>query len=144
MTPTTLAFTLATIFLWGLIPIFDKLALSHFTGSPLVGIAIRAAGVAVLAVPLAAVYGKGGNTLKAMSPAAIALFVASGVASLLLSQFTYYKLLQQANVSRVFPFLFSAAPIVTILIGVIALKEPMSLKQMAGAALVIGGGLLLL
>lgn len=144
MNPTTLALTAVTILLWGLIPIFDKLALSQFAASPLVGIAIRAAGVAVLAVPLAATFGKGGEAIKAMPPAAIALFVASGVSSLLLSQFTYYKLLQQANVSRVFPLLFSAAPLVTLVIGVVALKEPMTLKQVLGALLVVGGGLLLL
>lgn len=144
MNATTLTLTAITIFLWGLIPILDKLALSQFHASPLVGIAIRAAGVAVLAVPLAIGLGDGGKSIRAMPPAAIALFIASGVVSLLLSQFTYYKLLQQANVSRVFPFLFSAAPLVTLLIGVLFLKEPLSLKQAIGAALVIGGGLLLL
>ncbi|MFP5502053.1 MAG: EamA family transporter [Candidatus Sericytochromatia bacterium] len=144
MNASTLALTAITIFLWGLIPILDKLALSQFHASPLVGIAIRATAVAVLAVPLAIGLGEGSKSLREMPPAAIALFVASGVVSLLLSQFTYYKLLQQANVSRVFPFLFSAAPLVTILIGVLFLKEPLSLKQALGAALVIGGGLLLL
>lgn len=144
MNATTIGLTATTVVLWGLIPIIDKLALAQFAASPLVGIAIRAASVAVLAVPLAAAFGQGATSLRAMPPAAVALFVASGVVSLLLSQYTYYALLQQANVSRVFPFLFSAAPLVTILIGVLWLGETMSPRQVLGALLVIGGGLLLL
>lgn len=144
MSPTTLALTAVTIFLWGLIPILDKLALSQFHASPLIGIAIRATAVAVLAVPLALGMAEGAKSFKAMPPAAIALFVGSGVVSLLLAQYTYYTLLKQAEVSRVFPFLFCAAPLVTLVLGVVFLKEPMSLKQALGAVLVIGGGLLLL
>lgn len=144
MNPTTLTLTAVTVVLWGLIPIIDKLALSHFAASPLVGIAIRAAGVAVLAVPLAAAYGEGGKAIRAMPPAAIGLYLASGVVSLLLAQYAYYALLKQADVSRVFPFLFSAAPIVTMVLGVAVLGETLSAKQVIGALLVIGGGLLLL
>jgi uncharacterized membrane protein len=144
MSQSTVLLTLVTVVLWGLIPIFDKLALSHYSASPLVGITIRTVGVAVLALPLAAAFGKGLGDLKAMPPAAIALFVASGITSLLLSQYCYYALLQRADVSRVFPFLFSAAPVVTLLIGVFAMGETMTMKQILGVLLVVGGGLLLL
>lgn len=144
MSLPTYALTLVTIVLWGLIPIFDKLALTHFSASPLVGIAIRTVGVSVLAVPLAISVGKAGTSLKAMPPVAIALFLASGIVSLLLAQYSYYSLLQRSEVSRVFPFLFSAAPVVTMVIGVFGLGESLNLKQVLGACLVIGGGLLLL
>lgn len=144
MSIPTLSLTLLTIFLWGLIPILDKMALGHFSASPLVGIAIRAAGVAVLAVPLAAVMTDGISAARSMPPQAIALFLASGVVSLLLSQYTYYLLLKQAEVSKVFPFLFSAAPVVTLILGTVFLGESMSLKQITGVCLVIAGGVLLL
>jgi uncharacterized membrane protein len=144
MNLSTLALTLVTVVLWGLIPIFDKLALSQFSASPLVGIAIRSVGVAVLALPIAAAFGNGAAAVKAMPPLAIALFVASGITSLLLSQYSYYALLQRADVSKVFPFLFSAAPVVTLLIGVFAMGETMTMKQILGVLLVVGGGLLLL
>ncbi|MNY65568.1 EamA-like transporter family protein [compost metagenome] len=52
--------------------------------------------------------------------------------------------MQRADVSRVFPFLFSAAPVVTMLLGVFGLKETLSAKQIVGAALVVVGGLFLL
>ena len=144
MNPTTLGLTALTIVLWGLIPVVDKLALAQHVASPLVGIAIRAVAVAALAVPLALVYGDGAATVRAMPASAIGLYVASGVVSLLLAQYAYYALLQQAEVSKVFPFLFAAAPLVTIAIGVGALGETLSAKQALGALLVIGGGLLLL
>lgn len=144
MNATTFGLTIATVLLWGLIPIFDKLALASYPASPLVGIAVRVVGVVVLAVPLAATVGNGAQALRAMPPGAIALFIASGVSSLLLSQYTYYRLLQQADVARVFPFLFSAAPLVTLALGVLFLGEHLSAKQALGALLVIGGGLLLL
>jgi transporter family protein len=144
MNVSTIALTAATIFLWGVIPILDKLALSQFHASPLVGIAIRAVGVTVLAVPLAWGLADAGKSIRVMPPAAIALFLASGVVSLLVAQYTYYTLLKQAEVSRVFPLLFCAAPLVTLVLGVVFLKEPMTFKQALGAVLVIGGGLLLL
>lgn len=72
----------------GLIPIFDKLALSQVSASPLLGITIRTVGVAVIALPLAAAFGKGLGDVRAVPPAAIARFVASGVASLFLAQYS--------------------------------------------------------
>lgn len=144
MSLPTIALTLVTIFLWGLIPIFDKLALTHFSASPLLGIAIRTLGVSAIAVPLALTIGKGTRMAREMSPLAIGLFLASGITSMLLAQYCYYLLLQRADVSRVFPFLFSAAPVVTMLIGVFGLKETLSAKQIVGAALVVVGGLFLL
>ena len=144
MNATTLGLTAMTIVLWGLLPIFDKLALTQHAASPLVGIAIRAAAVAVVAVPLALVYGDAAATIRAMPASAIGLYVASGTVSLLLAQYAYYALLKQADVSKVFPFLFSAAPLVTIAVGVFWLGETVSVKQAIGALLVIGGGILLL
>lgn len=144
MNAATIGLTLATIVLWGLIPIVDKLALGAHPASPLVGIAIRATAVCALALPLALVWGDGAAALRALPPRAWLFYVASGVISLLIAQYAYYALLQQADVSRVFPFLFAAAPLVTLAVGVGALGEVLTARQLLGAALVIGGGLLLL
>jgi drug/metabolite transporter (DMT)-like permease len=152
MASGTVTLTAITVFLWGLIPILDKLALARFSGHPLIPIAVRVWSVALLVVPLAWVLARGGSWRAWLGPTTgagvtwvpVALFAASGVVSLLLAQFAYYRLLQQADVSRVFPFLFSAAPVVTMLLGVLVLHETLTLRQLAGAVLVIGGGLLLL
>lgn len=149
MTLNTLFLTGVTVLLWGLIPVLDKLALARFTGHPMIGIAIRVGTVALLAIPGAWVLARGGHgrsgNLSGSTPwSAYALFAASGLISLLVSQYAYYRLLQRADVSRVFPFLFSAAPVVTMVLGVVLLHESLSLRQILGAVLVIGGGLLLL
>ena len=151
MTSSTWLLTGVTVLLWGLIPLLDKLALNQFHGSPLVGIAVRAASVALVAVPAAWSVGwgrqLGGGGLansRALPWQALLLFAASGIVSLLISQYAYYRLLQRSDVSRVFPFLFSAAPVVTMVLGVLVLGESLTVRQIMGAALVIGGGLLLL
>lgn len=144
MNGQTVGLALITILLWGTIPVVDKLALTHYAASPLVGIAIRAGSVAILAIPLALTVGRADHATGTMPTSAIALYVASGVISLLLAQYTYYRLLAQTEVSHVFPLLFAAAPLVTIGLGVAFLGESMSLKQALGAALVILGSLLLI
>ncbi|MEB3198541.1 MAG: EamA family transporter [Candidatus Sericytochromatia bacterium] len=140
----TLLLTLVTVLLWGLIPIIDKLALNHQATSPLLGITIRACAVAVLALPALALSGNGWQALRQVPPSALALFAASGIVSLLLAQYTYYALLKQADVSRLFPFLFAAAPVVTMVLGVVYLGETWRARQVLGAILVILGGILLL
>jgi drug/metabolite transporter (DMT)-like permease len=40
--------------------------------------------------------------------------------------------------------MFAAAPVVTLLLGVLALHEPLTLRQVLGASLVVLGGALLL
>jgi transporter family protein len=144
MSPATVALMLATIVLWGVIPLIDKLAVGHTAVSPLVGIAIRAAAVAVLAVPLAFLAGDAGQGLRALPWRVIGLYAASGVVSLLLAQYTYYTLLKQADVARVFPLLFAAAPIVTVVLAVLLLGESLTPRQALGTLLIVGGGLLLL
>lgn len=137
-------FAAVTILLWGLIPIFDKLALGNQSVSPVLGIAIRAGGVALVAVPLAFALDRSAGTWKALPASTVFFFLASGIASLLVSQYTYYKLLQQGDVSRIFPLLFSAAPVVSVLVSVLVLHESLNLKQAIGIIFVILGGVLLL
>jgi transporter family protein len=144
LTGTTWLLVGATAILWGIIPIIDKLALNHSTVSPWLGIGLRAGAVTFLAWPFLLWGTPGIAGLRAISWQAAGLFIASGIISLLLAQYCYYALLQQAGVARIFPFLFSAAPMVTLLCGVLVLGESLTLKQFLGALLVIGGGLLLL
>lgn len=141
--PTWLLFA-TTAILWGLIPIIDKLALNQSAVDPWVGIALRAGAVSLLVWPVLLWLGPGFPALRTLSWQATGLFIASGLVSLLIAQYAYYALLKQADVSRVFPFLFAAAPLVTLLCGVVFLGESLTPKQWLGALLVIGGGLLLL
>ena len=82
--------------------------------------------------------------MQRVSSASLLWFGASGVVSLVLAQVTYYALLKDQQVARTFPLLFGAAPVVSILLGVLVLGEKLALKQVLGTALVIAGSLLLL
>ncbi|MEB3327670.1 MAG: EamA family transporter [Candidatus Sericytochromatia bacterium] len=144
MSPATIALTLATIVLWGVIPLIDKVAVGHAAVSPLVGIAIRATAVVVLAVPLALWAGDAGPALRALPWRVVGLYAASGVVSLLLAQYAYYTLLRQADVARVFPLLFAAAPVVTVGLAIALLGESLTPRQALGTLLIVGGGLLML
>ena len=141
--PTWFLFA-TTAILWGLIPIIDKLALNQSSVDPWVGIALRAGAVSLLVWPAVLFFGPGVPALRSLSWQATGLFIASGVVSLLIAQYAYYALLKQADVAKIFPFLFAAAPLITLLCGAIFLGESLSLRQWLGALLVIGGGILLL
>lgn len=116
MNATTAGLAAATILLWGAIPILDKAALALAPSAAIWGMGIRAAAAAVVIAPLVA-WHSGTEELQAMPPFAVALYVASGVASLVLGQYAYYALLQQAAASRVYPLVFGLAPLITVVIA---------------------------
>jgi uncharacterized membrane protein len=144
MTAGTGFWTIATILLWGTIPILDKLALSQPGVAPLVGIAIRATSVALLSAPLVWIFHDPTRWRADFNLFAVLCFAASGVVSLLLAQYCYYNLLKDADVSRIFPFLFGASPLVTMVLGYLCLGETLQLKHLIGAAFIIAGSLMLL
>lgn len=144
MTVQTWALVLVTTLLWGLVPVFDKLALSRAADSPLAGVAVRLAAAALVGLPLLFAAAGGAGAFRRIPPTAWGWFAASGLASLVVAQIAWYALLKDAQVSRTFPFMFAAAPVVTLLLGVLVLHEPLTLRQVLGALLVVLGGALLL
>ncbi|MEB3237336.1 MAG: DMT family transporter [Candidatus Sericytochromatia bacterium] len=144
MTPQAWMLVLVTTLLWGLVPVFDKLALERAAGSPLVGVAARLATAALIGLPLLFSAAGGTSAFRRIPPAAWGWFAASGLASLVVAQIAWYALLKDAAVSRTFPFMFAAAPVVTIVVGMLVLHEPLNLRQVLGALLVVIGGTLLL
>ncbi|MEB3299503.1 MAG: EamA family transporter [Candidatus Sericytochromatia bacterium] len=141
--PSWLLILLTTV-MWGLVPVFDKLALTRISVTPLAGVAIRLALAALLGLPLLFVTAGGLSTFRQIPTGAWGWFAASGLASLVLAQVAWYALLKDAQVSRVFPFMFAAAPLVTLLLGVLLLHDNLTPKQGLGALLVVLGGALLL
>ena len=130
--------------LWGLIPIFDRVALAAAPGTAWQGLAVRALSVGLVALPLAWHWGGGWAPFAALPAKAWLAYLASGFVSLLVAQHAYYLLVQQVGVAKLFPFLFAAAPAVTVVVGVLFLGEAVNLRQALGLALVVAGSLLLL
>lgn len=128
-------------FLWGLIPILDRVALAAAPGTAWQGLAIRALGVGLVAFPAVWAWGGGWAPFAALPAKAWLAYLASGFVSLLLAQHAYYLLLQQQGAAKVFPILFAAAPAVTVLLGLGLLGEALSWKQALGLALVVAGSL---
>lgn len=140
----TTAYILITLVLWGLIPIFDKLALDAKKIPPFIGIGIRVS-VAVLAL-LPFLYAvpdlrEGWNGLGARQFLA---FAASGIISLIIAQYFYYEALRDSQVSKLFPLLFGGAPVVSMLLGWFVLGEKISGMTAAGGVLITLGSILLL
>ena len=140
----TTAYIITTLVLWGLIPIFDKLALDAKKIPPFIGIGIRVS-VAVLAL-LSLLYAaphlrEGWNSLGMRQ---ILGFAASGIISLVIAQYFYYEALRDSQVSKLFPLLFGGAPVVSIFLGWLVLGEKISGITAAGGALITIGSVLLL
>lgn len=65
-------------------------------------------------------------------------FTLYGISSVL-----YLKLLSSVDVTKVYPALVGYMAIVILLIGAIFLREPINLLKIAGAAVIVGGILIL-
>ena len=96
MTLQTWALVLVTTFLWGLVPVFDKLALSRAADSPLAGVAVRLAAAALVGLPLLFAAAGGTGAFRRIPPTAWGWFAASGLASLVVAQIAWYALLKDA------------------------------------------------
>jgi uncharacterized membrane protein len=133
-----------TIVIWSLIPIIDKVGLGQDKVHPLAGLTIRLlAGLVVLGF-LLPLLPETRHTLTTLSWKAWVTFAASGVLSLLLGQYFYYQALQAGSVGRVFPLLFGAPPVVSMLLAWWFLGEALTRTHVAGGLLITLGTVLLL
>ncbi|MBP7633227.1 DMT family transporter [Candidatus Ozemobacteraceae bacterium] len=144
MNTRTTSYILITLVLWGLIPIFDKMALDAKKIPPFIGIGIRVSVAALGLVPLlyaAPHLREGWNSIGMRQFLA---FAASGIISLIIAQFFYYEALRDSQVSKLFPLLFGGAPVVSIFLGWLVLGEKISGMTAAGGVLITLGSILLL
>lgn len=123
---------------WGIAPVVDKLALKE--SDPLIGLTVR--GIAVLFTLLAAVV-INGKTHALVSFVrndmySTLLFALSGLLAGVIAMLTYYGALQLAPTTKVVP-VTSIYPLVTALLGILLLKEHMSITQIAGVLLIVAG-----
>ncbi|TDH21400.1 EamA family transporter [Segetibacter sp. 3557_3] len=103
--------------------------------------AIRTVVVLVLAWAIVFARGAGGGLLT-LSRQNLLFLVLSGLATGL-SWIFYFKALQYGNVSQVAP-IDKLSLALTILLAFVFLKEPMTLKTLVGAGLIIAGTVVLI
>jgi transporter family protein len=126
---------IATTFLWGATPIFEKIGLTKV--DPLIGVTIRSTLVTAGLFLLTFLLGKG-KALIELDGKSILLFGASGMMAGLLGMWTYYTALKMEATSKIVP-IAACYPLVTALLSVLILKEGVTLHRVLGTALIVSG-----
>jgi transporter family protein len=126
---------IATTFLWGVTPIFEKVGLAKV--DPLIGVTIRSALVTAGLFLLTFLLGKG-RALIELDGKSIFLFGTSGMMAGLLGMWTYYTALKMEATSKIVP-IAACYPLVTALLSVLILKEGVTLPRVIGTALIVSG-----
>lgn len=133
-----------TLFLWGIIPVIDKLALSEKKVDIFVGITFRVFFVAILFIIYLFLSSDFREKLYQTPKTIMFLFGLSGIFSLFLAQYCYYVALKDSSVSKLFPFLFASSPIITVILSFVILKEKLSFNVIVGSILIFIGSIFLL
>lgn len=143
MNTRTMAYILFTLILWGIIPIFDKLALGEKKIPPFVGIGIRVSVAVLVLLPLLYAAPHFREGWSGLGLRQVLAFAASGIISLVIAQYFYYEALGDSQVSKLFPLLFGGAPLVSMFLGWLMLGEKISGMTATGGVLITIGSVLL-
>ncbi|MBU2567247.1 MAG: EamA family transporter [Elusimicrobia bacterium] len=136
MSSTVIMLLVVTSILWGVAPIFDKMALSSGI-TPFQGTAVRNMIIAVILMISALLTGKA-TSLFLISPRSLIFLAASGIVAGCLGVFTFYKALQLSETSRIVP-LAATYPLVTAILSIVFLKETLTWERFLGTILIIIG-----
>jgi bacterial/archaeal transporter family protein len=132
-------YALLSAFFAALTAIFAKIGIKGVDTD--LATAIRTAVILIIAWGLAIFRGAAGG-IGGLTKTNWIFLVLSGCATGL-SWICYFKALQLGKVSQVAP-VDKLSVAIAIILAVIFLKEPLTLKQAAGAALIIGGSIVLI
>lgn len=135
----TNVYIFATLVLWGIIPIFDKLGLGDKKISPFLGLSMRLLSACAIFIPILLADSRFRTGLFELSTQAKLTFALSGICSVIISQYLYYTALQDEKVTKLFPVLFGGAPVVTMILAKIILGEQMKLHSIIGGLLIVIG-----
>ncbi len=136
------AFALISAFLWGIAPLFDKLAISDSKVLPVPANIVRCAG-ALIALFFLATVTKEWN-FSAINTEKIILLVIAGAIAGGLAMVTYYKALSTLGAGKTVP-LTSIYPLITVVFSAVILGEKVNLpKTLLGTALIVCGVVLVM
>jgi transporter family protein len=128
-----------SVLLWGTTPLFEKLALRG--ASPLIVLLVRTAFIATCVAGVAAATGQLGQALR-MDARTLLFTLLSGLTGGVLGLTVYLYALRSGQASVVVP-LTSTYPLVTVVLSVLVLGEPVTATKALGAALIVAGVMLL-
>jgi transporter family protein len=128
-------FAFIGMFCWGITPLFAKLGLKEV--DPKISLAIRTATTTIV---LTGWIISDGSLVKISQVSTISLLflIAEAIVATFIGDLAYFIAIKHGQVSLV-AIILSCAPLVTILFSMLFLKEAVTITQIIGSLLIIGG-----
>ena len=133
-------FALLTAVIWGMAPAVEKAGLAGRL-DPYVGVVIRTIPITITSLAGLLFMGRW-NELAQVDARSALLVTAGGLLAGFLGQLTLYTALKAGEASVVVS-IAATYPLVALVVSVLFLGESLTLQKAAGAALVVGGVILL-
>lgn len=130
-----------TAFIWGFVPIIEKIGLSSKTAEPIASVIYRTVGTFVFSIGALVFlfFSAGGiNSLKNMDTRTILILVIAGGLASVFGQTFFYMALKSKDASVVTP-IAGTFPLVTFIFGVLLLGEAITLPKVIGILLIVSG-----
>ncbi len=130
-----LIFWVLTLFFWGISPTLEKIGLKKL--NPLLGLWIRTLS-AFLGITLALFLTNSFYEIKTLEKRDFFILGISGITAGFLGMFFYFSLLKNYPASQVVP-LSATYPLVSTLMAILFLKEPLTFSKLLGTFLIVLG-----
>lgn len=134
---TGILFAVAAGLLWGSSPVLVKRGLVHADVS---AATLYQQAATLLTLVLAALV-EGSVSAESMTSSALAVFLVTGIVGAYLGRTLFVKSVDQIGASRA-QSLNNSSPLITVLLAVLLLGEPLSLAVLGGVVLIIAGVIL--
>ncbi|MDD5069205.1 MAG: EamA family transporter [Candidatus Omnitrophica bacterium] len=132
---TWFGWALLTAFVWGVVPIFEKIGLKNV--EPFAALFYRCLGV-LLGVLVLLSFRVTSQQLKAVSFRSIMFLVSAGFLASFVAQVFFYQGLKIADVSKIVP-IAGSFPLFAFVFGVCFLGETLTIAKVIGALMIVGG-----
>lgn len=130
-----------TAFIWGIVPIIEKIGLTSKTAEPIASVVYRTAGsfiFAIGAIIFIYFYTGGLNSIKNMEIKSILILALAGGLASVFGQIFFYMALKNGNASVVTP-IAGTFPLVTFIFGVLLLGDSITFTKVLGILFIISG-----
>jgi len=132
---------IVTAFIWGIVPIIEKIGLSSNNTEPMAAVIYRTIGSMVFAIgALMFILLSAGNinSIKNMDMKSILFLAFAGGFASVFGQIFFYMALKNGNVSVVTP-IAGAYPLITFIFGILLFGEAITFPKVIGILLIISG-----
>lgn len=141
MFENSIIMAICTAFFWGITPYFEKKAFENELVTPLITLYIGSI-VSLLFLSFYIYFTNSYIEIEQASRETLLYFIFGGLLSGMCGYIIYLKALQLMEASMIVP-LTSAYPLITLLLSVVFLSEPLTIIKSLGVILIVGGIILL-